>query len=207
MSDQRPDDDSGVATDGRTARRDRNRDAVLDAVLDMFREGAIDPNPAEVAERSGVSRRSVYRYFEDMEALVRAAMDRHYLRIVHLFEMADLGVGPLDGRIERMVSQRVHLFDAVGPMARVALARARTNELIRERMETNRHRLQDQLEAMFAPELRALPVRAAKEVAAALEVLLGFEAVDFLLQERDLAVAGAERVLRRAVTAILTAAP
>ena len=54
MSDPQPD----APADGRTARRDRNREAVLDAVLDLFADGAIAPAPAEVAARSGVSRRA-----------------------------------------------------------------------------------------------------------------------------------------------------
>ena len=60
------------AVDGRTARRDRNRDAVLDAVIELFTEGHVGLVAADVAERSGVSLRSVYRYFDDLEALARA---------------------------------------------------------------------------------------------------------------------------------------
>ena len=50
-------------TDGRTARRDRNREAVLDAALALFTAGELEPTAAAVAERSGVSLRSVYRYW------------------------------------------------------------------------------------------------------------------------------------------------
>ena len=35
------------------------------------------PSPDDVAQRSGVSLRSVYRYFADAEDLLRAAIDRH----------------------------------------------------------------------------------------------------------------------------------
>ena len=65
-----------ISSDGRTARRDRNREAVLDAVLELFSEDAASPAPDDVAARSGVSLRSVYRYFDDMETLIRAAMAR-----------------------------------------------------------------------------------------------------------------------------------
>ncbi len=43
--------------DGRTARRDRNSDAVLDAVHELFVEGQLVPTVEEVAARSGVSTR------------------------------------------------------------------------------------------------------------------------------------------------------
>ncbi len=91
---------TNVATDtpvdGRTARRDRNRDLVLDAVIDLFGEGRLSPNATDVATRSGVSLRSVYRYFEDQDALVRAAIARHAERIAPLLEVPDPGEGPLD---------------------------------------------------------------------------------------------------------------
>ena len=83
-------------SDGRTARRDRNRDAVLDAVLDLFGEDSLAPAPAEVAERSGVSLRSVYRYYEDRDALYRDVADHvvdsdrdEVLRFAHSFAPND----------------------------------------------------------------------------------------------------------------------
>ena len=53
-----------VPGDGRLARRDRNRIAVLDAAIELFAEGVLDPTPDDVATRAGISARSVYRYFE-----------------------------------------------------------------------------------------------------------------------------------------------
>ncbi|HYI62284.1 MAG TPA: TetR/AcrR family transcriptional regulator [Acidimicrobiales bacterium] len=189
--------------DGRTARRDRNREAVLDAVLELFRENPLTPSPADVAERSGVSRRSVQRYFDDMDALVRAAMVRHLERVEHLFALEDVGVGPLPQRIERIVDARLRLYEAVAPMARAALLRARANPLIAERLRQGRARLRDQVGAMFAPELAALPADGAEDVAAALDVLLGFEALEHLVQVRDLDEPASRRVLVRAVGSLL----
>ena len=45
---------SMAAVDGRSAIRDRNRNAVLDAVLDLFSEGNLSPGPDEVAVRAGL---------------------------------------------------------------------------------------------------------------------------------------------------------
>ena len=87
--------------DGRTARRDRNRDLVLGAVIELFREHQLAPSVSEVARRSGVSLRSVYRYFDDFDALVRAAIDQHQTAIAPLRQIPDLGVGPLDERVVR----------------------------------------------------------------------------------------------------------
>lgn len=189
--------------DGRTARRDRNREAVLDAVLELFAEDSLAPAPAEVAARSGVSLRSVYRYFEDMDALMRAAIARHLARMEPLFVVEGMGEGPLADRIDRLVTGRLRLYEGVAPMARAAVARARTNDLIRERLEETRLLLRRQVEDMFAPELKAAGSEARREVAAAVDVMLELEAIEHLRRHRRLSGSEAKRVLVRSVRALL----
>lgn len=190
---------TGPSADGRTARRDRNREAVLDAVLELFREDAVQPTPDEVAARSGVSLRSVYRYFADMDALVRAAMARHLVTTAPLFAIDALGEGSLPERVARLVDQRLRLYEELAPMMRAAVLRARSNPLIADRLQAQRVRLLEQVEAMFAPELRG----AGPDPAAAVDVLLGFESIDHLRRDRGFTEAEARRTLTRAVTAIL----
>src|SRR6185312_6061085 len=62
-----------AVVDGRTARKDRNMVAVLDAVLELFVRGDLIPSPEAIAQRSGVSLRSVYRYLAASRDLVHAA--------------------------------------------------------------------------------------------------------------------------------------
>ncbi|QYG94903.1 TetR/AcrR family transcriptional regulator [Iamia sp. SCSIO 61187] len=192
-----------VAADGRTARRDRNRDAVIDAALDLFREDAAVPGLAVVAERSGVSARSVQRYFADMDALVRAAMARHIERVAPLLELEDPGLGPVEVRVARIVASRLLLHQTIAPMVRVALLRARSNPIIGERLVVGRRQLLDQVAAMFAPEFDALPAEPRADLLAALDVVLGFESVEHLRENRGLTDAEAARVLRRAAGALL----
>jgi AcrR family transcriptional regulator len=186
-------DDLGV--DGRTARRDRNRDAVLDAVLDLFRDDNLVPGVAEVAERSGVSARSVFRYFEDADELVRLAIRRQLERVGHLFEMDGEGEGALDVRIDRLVEARLDLYDAIAPVARAAMLRAASNPLIAERMEERRRFLKTQLQRHFAPELTALPKQDRPGALAALDVLCGFEGIEQLRRNEGLRRADARRAL------------
>jgi TetR/AcrR family transcriptional regulator of autoinduction and epiphytic fitness len=197
------DDGTGDRQDGRTARRDRNRTAVLDVVLDMFREGVAEPDPDAVAVRSGLSRRSVQRYFEDSDALVRAAMARHMETVMPLFAVEGTGEGALADRVDRLVAARLELFEAVAPMARVALVRAATNPLIAERLRERRRWLHDQVAAMFAPELAGLPGGDRDEVTDAVDLLTGFEAMDHLREHRGLSRDAAHRVLARAVGAVV----
>ena len=60
--------------DGRHARRDRNRVAVVDAMLELFAAGNLAPSSDEIAEKAGLSPRSLFRYFDDLDDLVRVAL-------------------------------------------------------------------------------------------------------------------------------------
>jgi AcrR family transcriptional regulator len=197
-------DTTDTAVDGRTARRDRNRELVLDAVIELFTEDQLAPNAADVARRSGVSLRSVYRYFEDLDELMRAAIARHAERVAPLFEIPDLGVGPLDDRVARLVEWRIRLYEAAAPTARAAIQRAPVNPLLREQMELVRGRLRDQTEAMFAPELAAMSPAARQATLAPIDALLQFESAEHLRVRLGLTVAQTNETLRKALGALLS---
>jgi len=189
--------------DGRTARRQRNRDAVLDAVLELFTEGSLSPCAPEVAERSGVSLRSVYRYFDDTDELIRLAIARNMSRIRPLFVVEGLGEGAMEERVERIVASRVRLFSENAPMMRATLRTAPTNEIIRQQHEHNLEELRRQIEAMFEPELGLLARVEQREVVAAMDVLLGFSALEHLTCSRGCSVDECRRILRRSVLSVL----
>ncbi|MBL8774300.1 MAG: TetR/AcrR family transcriptional regulator [Acidimicrobiales bacterium] len=200
-------DDGAVETtsvDGRTARRDRNRDAVLDAVIELFTEGQVELVAADVAERSGVSLRSVYRYFDDLEALARAAIARQTERFAPLAALADDRSGTLDERIDRIVDVRLRLYEAVGATRRAAIQRAASNPILADQLERTRVLLDRQVEALFAPELDALDPKVRATVAPALDLLLTFESYDQLRRTRRLSGAETRRVLRATLARLLT---
>lgn len=58
-------------------RKTRTRDAILDAAYSLIaRMGIRKTTFEEVASKAGVSRQTLYRYFDDKEDLVAAVMDR-----------------------------------------------------------------------------------------------------------------------------------
>src|SRR6188474_3694415 len=104
---------SGRVTDGRSARSQRTRLAVVDALLDLLRAGNPRPTAKEIAERAGVSLRSVYVHFDDLEDLFLAAAKRHVELISGmLVEVPD--TGPLRSRAETMVRMRSRIWEEVG---------------------------------------------------------------------------------------------
>lgn len=191
-----------LITDGRTARRERNRNAVLDAVLELFGEGSTNPTPDEVATRSGVSLRSVYRYFDDRESLLRSAMEHHFRRLQPLFALTIDLEEPLERRVDSLVRQRLHLYESAAPVFRAAIARAGANPLIEQRVRDRRTMLARQAEQMFAPELAELGNQA-EAASAMVDAVTEFETFDHLVRFRGLARDDAATAVARTLHQIL----
>lgn len=194
-------------TDGRTARRDRNRRAVLDAVLELFTEGDLSPAPESIAQRSGVSLRSVYRFVSDSDDLVRAAIDRHLERVGPLFVFEPVGEGPFEERMRVLVDARLRLHQAIAPAARAAVARTRmrptpASEILRQSLHARRGMLRLQLARHFEAELSGFGDQADAVLAAA-DALTQIETIDWFLvdggysadQVREALVTGLRRLL------------
>jgi AcrR family transcriptional regulator len=199
-----PGPDDEVEVDGRTARRDRNRLAVLDAVVELFTEDNLQPRPEDVARRSGVSLRSVYRYYSDPDDLIRAAIERHVQSVLPLLRIHDFGKGAFDDRVRHFVAGRLRLYEALAPAARAARIAAARNDIILERVELTRGVLRRQLEAQFAPELAALDERERDVVATAADVSCQLEAIDFHRVHGGLTVAATAAVLELSLTKLLS---
>jgi TetR/AcrR family transcriptional regulator, regulator of autoinduction and epiphytic fitness len=143
---------SGTALDGRAARALRTRNRVVDALLDLIDEGDLRPPAADVARRAGVSLRSVYQHFDDLETLFEVAGERHRQRFAHLEPLPELPAA-LAPRVAAYAAHRTHWMEAVSPMARAAALQAPFSPGIAERQAASRARLRDALATAFAPEL------------------------------------------------------
>ena len=69
-------DDETPPPGRRAAKKAEARERILDAFIALLGEGGIDQSHDAVAARSGVARRTVYRYFPDRPALMDAALLR-----------------------------------------------------------------------------------------------------------------------------------
>ena len=66
----------GVRVDGRTARAQRTRAAIVDAHLALLAAGDLKPTGERIAEAAGVSLRTLWTSFKDMETLFGAVGHR-----------------------------------------------------------------------------------------------------------------------------------
>jgi AcrR family transcriptional regulator len=173
-------------TDGRRARRDRNREAVVDAFLDLFRQGDLKPSAAVVAERSGVSLRSVFRYFDDLDEMGRIAIERHAETVRPLLELPHIGEGDRSARIASLVEHRMTLHHHVAPVVRATLLRAPFQPVLAAGLEVRRKELHAQIEVHFAPELADIAPGRRWLIVDAVDVVMSFESAEQLLEHRQL---------------------
>ena len=191
--------------DGRRARRHRNTDAVLDAVHELFVEGQLEPTVEDVAARSGVSLRSVYRYFPDREQLLQAALARRLQVAEPQFHIEGLGEGSFEERIERFADHRIDLYEKIAPTARAALSTSAP--LIADVVRRRRQQLTEQAGLHFAAELESRGGSDADDVLAAVDMLCQFESLEALRVERGLSPARTRRVLVVGLRALLAPPP
>lgn len=170
-------ENSTTRVDGRTRRRRRNVDAVVDAVIELADQGNLDPTSEEIAAVAGVSHRSIYRYFENRADLLDAAVLRAFESVAaEVLGRAEPDES-FDERIERFVSARVAMYCRLRSIARVATThRTNTASGLEQARATLRHELANTFAAEFdrmAPAERPLAL-------AAIDAAFQFEALEYL---------------------------
>jgi AcrR family transcriptional regulator len=184
--------------DGRRARRHRSRDLVVDALLDLLDEGVARPTAQLVAERSGVSLRSIFRIFDDVETLHTEAAARQLERHRDLFVEVP-SEGPLDDRIATLVEAHDRLYEVVAPVRRAALRSAPDSEALRAQLSLARGWHRADADRVFATELDGAPA----DTRAALEAALSFETWDQVATAQELKPAARRATIARLVHALL----
>ena len=190
-------------TDGRAARRERNIDNVLDVVLEMFAEESLFPTIEQAAKRSGLSLRSLYRYFADPGELLEAVIKRNREVSADDAHLSSIGQGPLLTRVDDFIAMRMRLHERIGPVYRATVANAALNSRIRDELAATRNDLRVQFELQFAPEMNGRKRSDRVAVLSAGDVTTQLDSIDFLRRHRQLTVAETEDSLRIVLLAIL----
>ena len=190
--------------DGRTARGQRTRSSVVDALLALQEEGDLSPTAQQVAARAGVALRTVFGHFSDMETLWAEAGQRELDKLGSLSVRIDPCL-PLAERIEQFCASRSRVLETLLPVMRAARLREPTSpQLLRNRelfIEAGDVEVAD----VFAPELAALPAQQRARRMDALYLASSGPAWEALRHDRGLSPEDATDVVRSTVTAILSA--
>lgn len=141
-----------MSIDGRVARGERTRRAIVDAHTRLLIEGQVKPTAQAVADRAGVSIRTLWSNFSDVEALREASVQR-WLEIDEAFWSPVEPTGPLDARIARFCHRQADRIENLAPAARAAELVEPFSLALRTSRRRHVERLFGALEETFSPEI------------------------------------------------------
>lgn len=191
-----------VMVDGRNARATRARHAVVAALLALIEEGDLRPTARRVAARAGVSLRSVYVHFDDLEDLFRSAAEQEFEKIAQLVQPLPT-TGPLESRLDAFVDQRARVLEAGAAVRRAAVVQAPFSPTLARVIDMARRAGRLEIERVFDTELRERSDAARRELLAALGTIGSASTWDSLRMVEGLDVAQARHLLRRMLHALL----
>ena len=190
---------SAPAVDGRSARAQRTRDSVVAAVLELANSGIGRPTAREIADRAGISVRSVYVHFDDLDDLFRAAAARHTEQMTAFLTPVDATL-PLPERITAATVQRVTIHENFGAVRRAAEQWAPVSPALADVLRSARDVGRQDAERLFGP---ALTGREDDDVVlGAITLLLGAAAWDSL-RDQGLSVDAAAETISYTLTRLL----
>ncbi|MBB4905940.1 TetR/AcrR family transcriptional regulator [Actinophytocola algeriensis] len=186
-----------VLADGRALRAERTRESIIDAHMALMLDGDLQPTARRIAERAGVSLRTLWGHFKDLETLFAAAGHKA-LEIQYTGFRPVPADQPLADRIEQFCLQRARMLDVIAGASRAAQVRLPFSAQLRRNRARHNERLRAEAGELFRAELAG-----DDELLTAVLVATTWPAWMGCRDDLGLSVAEATAVMRRAVTALL----
>jgi AcrR family transcriptional regulator len=187
------------AVDGRSLRRERNRQDIVNALLDLIETGETEISAALIASKAGLSERSIFRYFDDVNDLYRSVCDLAFSKEIEYALIDDAGVGSLDTKIENFVNQRVRIYTMNEKIAPAARSFAFKNPIIKNQLVVGRKLLRNQIIKHFAEELSAFDKQQQQVAVAIIDSLTTFEYYDMMRSDQKMSVQAIKSVLTESI--------
>ncbi len=143
-----------MSTDGRVARGERTREAIVAAHTALLLEGELKPTAKVIAERAGVSVRTLWANFKDLEALLNETTAYWMAADEELRQPIDSS-RPLDDRIATYCAERGRRLEHIAPAARSAALGEPFSPALKRSREAHIRRLKSEVETVFARELES----------------------------------------------------
>jgi AcrR family transcriptional regulator len=190
--------DQTLISDGRNRRSQHSRQKIIEAIIDLVREGAREPTAEQVAERAGLAMRTVFRHFNDMDSLYREISRRMQ------DEARDLLGVPAQGAswretLHNTLDQWARLYEKLLPMRLASDALRHRSPFLQQDharfIRMARQRLNDVLPAAIAAD---------KSRFEAIDALLSYEVWIRLRRDQRLSAENARNTLHAAVDKLVS---
>jgi AcrR family transcriptional regulator len=183
-------------SDGRLQRSERSREAIVQALLSLIREGDPRPTAERVAERAGVGIRTVFRHFSDMDSLFVQLHERLHAEMIPLLEKSEPGTLP--ERCQGLVVNLATFFERITPFRRSSDLQLWRSPFLKKERQKAATRLRQHL-IEWLPELESAP----PDVLEACNALASFEAWNRLRVTQELSRSRATKVIQEALLKLL----
>ena len=194
-------------TDGRVLRRADNREAALRSGIDLFARNKVAPTIEEVAAESGISIRSLYRYFGDASVMIVEATQLLVEETRPLATFSPMGEGPLADRIATLVGAHFRAYQHVRPALRATILNIAAQAELAPAQHAARELLRLQFSIHFAPELQQSDDAAREHILQAGSAVCNLEFIDMLVERQEMPMDTAQAIVIRLLTNVLAPAP
>jgi len=196
LTDESPD----ARPDGRRERSRSSHKRIVEAMMGLIESGDLSPSAARVAEEAGVGLRTVFRHFDDMDALYREIS-----RVVgeRIWPIVSAPYPHEDWRanLRDLARRRVRVFETMLPYRLAGnIKRYQSPYLMAQYGQVVT------LEREFVLRLLPPPVKSDRYLVEALCATLSFQNWRAVRQDQGLSVEDASAVVARMVDALIAAA-
>jgi AcrR family transcriptional regulator len=132
----------------------RTRKAIVDALLELLAEGDQRAAPERIVERAGVSLRTLWTNFKDLEHLYAEA-NTALMRRQDEVHRPIPPEASLATRVDAYGEQRARLLEIVAPAARASQTRVPYSPQLRRNQQAHLVRMRTELNTVFGAELDA----------------------------------------------------
>ena len=183
--------------DGRTIRREKSRQRIIDAIIELVTDGKLEPTAEDVAVLANVTKRTVFRHFKDMEALYREI-------VADMHAETDALRVPFEPdrdwreQFDELVVRRTNLFE-----------RYTNRLLLSESLRSRSPAIADEIDVLVSQLREGLKARLPEAILvdsialASLDVALGWEVWIRLRRDQGLSVKRARSVVQKLTDSVL----
>ncbi len=174
---------------------------MIDAAFALAQEGKIPLSSELVADRSGVSVASIFRYFDGLDDLQYQAFERFRDRYAPLVGVFD--TGPFEERVRSFVASRLDLFEQAGAIMALGRLRALEHQPLLEASTEMKAALAEQVRGTFAAETQGSSPARTAELIAIIDAFASPEAWDVLSRTHSRSHKQIARAWRRGLAALI----
>ena len=183
--------------DGRLNRSVLTRNKIVETLTSLILEGQISPTAEQVALRANVGLRTVFRHFDNMDALYREISIDVDAQIKPLLQ-ARLDGQTWQERVAQSIGVRSEIYDRTAAMHVAAQVHRHESAYLTQNLMESARLQRDLLQRLLPPDVAQSP-----HLLDALDLVLSFESWIRLRREQSLSATEATAVMQLTVKALL----